>query len=598
MKIFKLNTILLLLAGILFPLTCMGVQQSRLSGMSDQDRLLQITADVASADKRDAKVQAAMKQLIDRRQKADTTVYNAILKYGRQLMAQGRQEVAFELFSQLTGPEINEKNDDEFTDFSLGMYLLLGASVEEIGMMNLGLEYYTKGLRMAENCGNEQMQANFLNNIGVCFFKVKDVRRAKEYFSKALALNRRLGKGREIFLNYNNLAEIDIADGNLNKALDNSLLALQQIKPSDQSDADLYFYMQSNIGALYTKMRQYELAESYLTNAIEHQTALDFPSDLYASYINKSELGIATQRYDSALYYADKALAITSRLNNPLMRSQAMIQQAKVYELKGEYDRGFKILTQAYALKDSIDMAENRDRIEQYRRIYELDKSNSGRRSVMASWNPVVVFFVMFAVVLVLVFITAKLFIYKRNRDRALADKARLHREIQHIHESQMGEALQARRELQEALALSHRQLTTYTMEKVRLSQSIEDASGDLKRLLLDVGPRSKDLAEGLRGVIRKLSRLNSGDDWSEFHYHFEKVNPSFYRRLQEAHPSITEKEKRLCAFLSLGLNTKEIAQLTFREVRSIESSRNRLRKKLELPSDANLTDYCRSFSG
>ena len=46
----------------------------------------------------------------------------------------------------------------------------------------------------------------------------------------------------------------------------------------------------------------------------------------------------------------------------------------------------------------------------------------------------------------------------------------------------------------------------------------------------------------------------------------------------------LTVKEKRLCAFISLGLSTKEIAAIAFREVRSCESSRNRLRKKWAFP--------------
>ena len=47
---------------------------------------------------------------------------------------------------------------------------------------------------------------------------------------------------------------------------------------------------------------------------------------------------------------------------------------------------------------------------------------------------------------------------------------------------------------------------------------------------------------------------------------------------------TLTVKEKHLCAFISLGLSTKEIAAITFREVRSCESSRNRLRKKWASP--------------
>ncbi|MBQ9073757.1 MAG: hypothetical protein IJY30_04795, partial [Muribaculaceae bacterium] len=62
-------------------------------------------------------------------------------------------------------------------------------------------------------------------------------------------------------------------------------------------------------------------------------------------------------------------------------------------------------------------------------------------------------------------------------------------------------------------------------------------------------------------------------------------------------YPALTSKEKRLCAFLCLDLSTKEIAAITFREVRSVESSRNRLRKKLDIPQEANLSEFIKSIA-
>ena len=51
-------------------------------------------------------------------------------------------------------------------------------------------------------------------------------------------------------------------------------------------------------------------------------------------------------------------------------------------------------------------------------------------------------------------------------------------------------------------------------------------------------------------------------------------------------------KEKRLCAFLRLGLSSKEIAAITYKEVRSVESARNRLRRKLNINLEENLIEF------
>ena len=43
---------------------------------------------------------------------------------------------------------------------------------------------------------------------------------------------------------------------------------------------------------------------------------------------------------------------------------------------------------------------------------------------------------------------------------------------------------------------------------------------------------------------------------------------------------------------LYIELSTKEISSITFREVRSIESARNRLRKKMQVPADETIQDF------
>lgn len=54
----------------------------------------------------------------------------------------------------------------------------------------------------------------------------------------------------------------------------------------------------------------------------------------------------------------------------------------------------------------------------------------------------------------------------------------------------------------------------------------------------------------------------------------------------------LTKNELTLCVMLLQGKSTKEIAEATNREVRSVESSRNRLRKKLELENGADLREF------
>ncbi|MGV8134682.1 MAG: helix-turn-helix transcriptional regulator [Mangrovibacterium sp.] len=56
--------------------------------------------------------------------------------------------------------------------------------------------------------------------------------------------------------------------------------------------------------------------------------------------------------------------------------------------------------------------------------------------------------------------------------------------------------------------------------------------------------------------------------------------------------PQLSPAEKKLAAFIKLGLTSKEIASLTSNTTASIDVSRSRLRKKLELERCENFESF------
>jgi len=79
---------------------------------------------------------------------------------------------------------------------------------------------------------------------------------------------------------------------------------------------------------------------------------------------------------------------------------------------------------------------------------------------------------------------------------------------------------------------------------------------------------------------------------WEDFKFHFEKVHQGFFSRLKDKYPSLTQKDQRLCAYIHLGLSTKDIAGLVNITPESAEIGRIRLRKKLGLNRSDNLFTF------
>ncbi|WP_407500526.1 helix-turn-helix transcriptional regulator [Elizabethkingia anophelis] len=77
-----------------------------------------------------------------------------------------------------------------------------------------------------------------------------------------------------------------------------------------------------------------------------------------------------------------------------------------------------------------------------------------------------------------------------------------------------------------------------------------------------------------------------------EFLLFFEKIHPEFCEKLNILDPSINREILKFCAFLKLGFTTKEIAEYTFLEVRSVQTKKSRLRKQLNIASNVDLNLY------
>lgn len=101
--------------------------------------------------------------------------------------------------------------------------------------------------------------------------------------------------------------------------------------------------------------------------------------------------------------------------------------------------------------------------------------------------------------------------------------------------------------------------------------------------------------------LLTKINRiidheLKGDQHWNEFEEIFNQLHDNFMQRLKTSFPELTPRDMRLCAYLRMNFNTKEIAPLLGISVRGVEDTRYRIRKKLQLASDANITEFILNF--
>lgn len=100
-----------------------------------------------------------------------------------------------------------------------------------------------------------------------------------------------------------------------------------------------------------------------------------------------------------------------------------------------------------------------------------------------------------------------------------------------------------------------------------------------------------------LERIVKEIdTTLKIQEDWDQFEHHFDQVHGDFLNRLRVQFTDLTPSEQKLCVFLRLNLNTKEIANLLSISVRGVEVARYRLRKKLGLTKGENLSKFILEF--
>ena len=171
---------------------------------------------------------------------------------------------------------------------------------------------------------------------------------------------------------------------------------------------------------------------------------------------------------------------------------------------------------------------------------------------------------------------------YYRKQREVLLEKAKKELELKELESSQKIIKLNNDK-LRSDIESKNRELATSTMSIIKKNEFLSTIKNEL------LEGNEKNAAKVVQ-IIDK--NLNNTDDWKMFQEAFNNADQKFLDKVKEKHPDLTPNDLRLCAYLRLNLSSKEIAPLLNISPRSVEVKRYRLRKKMDLEHNANLTNY------
>ncbi len=148
---------------------------------------------------------------------------------------------------------------------------------------------------------------------------------------------------------------------------------------------------------------------------------------------------------------------------------------------------------------------------------------------------------------------------------------------------------------LHSELSFKSQELANATMSMIKKNEFLMEMKDTIKGQKDKLGVRYPD--KFYQTLVRKIDQnISSIDDWKIFETHFERAHEKFLQKLITDYPRLSHSDLRLCAYLRMNLSSKEIAPLMRISVRGVENHRYRLRKKLNLQPEENLTDFILAF--
>lgn len=414
--------------------------------------------------------------------------------------------------------------------------------------------------------------------LGLVFMQMGQLEQAKQYNEEAINILNKAEK--EIFLKkasvvYNNFSGYHYHIHQLDSALYYLNLSVDYYDTAEYVASKSYRY--NNMAFIYQDMGEDKMAEDYYRKAIEGSARE--PYNLARYLQNYASFLFSVNRLNEAENYYNQALQVAESGGLDNIKSSILIELSDVYHKKKNYQKSLEFIKTGVLLRDSIFGQQNMEKISLLSQQFDNYKISAEKALLeqelqLAHYANQKKSIVVGVLIGLLVFISIfTCFQVKRIRKSSLAD---------------------VRKEYETELSQNNRELASNALVLIKANEALISLEKCIKQL------SSTEDSEKWKEVVREMETIsqsyNSRQGWKEFKLYFEQVHPSFYTKLSEINPELTKMEQRLSALLVLNMNTKEIADITNRSVRTVETMIYRLRKNLNIPSTEKTSQFLQKF--
>ena len=412
-----------------------------------------------------------------------------------------------------------------------------------------------------------------LSNIGLVYGAEGNFDKQEELCYQVFENRKSLGKADDILYSMTELMSVKLYKDDLIASANKLQEIVQFYEKEKINQEDLptslltrnYGYAFITMGAYYQSIKKYDKAIENLQYAQELLKA--FPVETNEIGSRLSECYLAINQIDTAQEIALKNLKFKNLSDKEKKYNYKVLE--KVYEKKQNKEA-------LLSIKDSLILiASGAYNSKVFKKLNDLETqillSESARElnESKIRYNTYLYILIIGTVILFFSLVTIRI---NYNYQKERGSRLELEKEKVLVELSQKNRELVSKTNF----IIQRNDYLKNLQKKIQISQKEEEHSGEM--------------------ISKELNKvINSEKSYEEFDNMFVNVYPEFYQRLNQI-SKLSQTDLRLASYIKMNHNNNEIANISGISLRTVESQRYRLTKKLNLDKNQDLNSFLMSL--
>lgn len=476
--------------------------------------------------------------------------------------------------------------DDDHYYYKGKLYDVLGTIYFNMDLPDKSAKYYYEQLRIAQEHGYTFGMAEAYFNLGVNYLRIKQYKRASDFQQQALTFYKLSGVSDNPFLIR---TSIELSKAEFYQKIywkaEQRLTDLLRLRRSS------ILQKQNDRLNIYIALSELYMGKDDLARAAFYTDQVKALKDSSSSHFlkllalqNIRNLLMRQQKWQEALQAADKEETYFRENHMENNSLNSLMKKIKILEALGKKEELLNAYRQMMTAREKLESPTVLSNVIGYEMDYELGRLNKQKGTeLLLEKNEKTLFrtqsYLYLSIALLLILVVFALVVWNHNRQKIA--NLKIEKEVD---EKQLA---------YEKLQSNNASLTEFALHAERMQDRLTELKNKVTEALSVSTDREK--LHHIKNEIN-LELQHPALNPIELSHKVKSIKEELMFKLSKAHPTLTEKDRRLCILLMLNLSSKEMANILNIQEESVEKSRSRLRKKMNLSSTQNFIEYFNSI--